>query len=44
MAVIKTISWFNNLQADHVRIGISRGTPHQLGIYLIATHAGCMLP
>jgi hypothetical protein len=27
MAVIKTSSWFTKLPPDHVRIGISRGTP-----------------
>jgi len=27
MALIKTSSWFTKLPTDHVRIGISRGTP-----------------
>jgi hypothetical protein len=31
---IKTSSWFTKLPAHHVRIGISRGVPHQLGTYL----------
>jgi hypothetical protein len=34
MAAIKTSSWFTKLPPDHVRIGISRGVPHQLGTYL----------
>ncbi len=31
MTQIKTASWFAKLPADHVRIGISRGTPRGTG-------------
>jgi hypothetical protein len=34
MTVIKTSSWFTKLTARHVRIGCSRGVPHQIGTYL----------
>ena len=34
MTQIKTSSWFTKLPARHIRIGISRGVPHQLGTYL----------
>jgi len=30
---LKTSSWFAKLPPDHCRIGISRGTPYQLGTY-----------
>ena len=33
MAVIKTSSWFTRLPTGHVRVGISRGVPHQIGTY-----------
>jgi hypothetical protein len=32
--IIKTSSWFTKLPHQHVRIGISRGMPTQLGTYM----------